>query len=85
MKLDKFHDSSWMRLAQFYNPTVSRIDLSIDSGIRAVCKLTKSLIEIKSKMHEPKTYDQIINYPIHRNRWREVIDEKLWNLDSNQI
>ena len=35
-------------------------------------------------MQEPKTYDETINDPIHRNRWRKVVDEKLWNLDIYQ-
>ena len=35
-------------------------------------------------MQELKTYNEAMNYPVHGNRWREVIDEELWNLDSQQ-
>ena len=36
-------------------------------------------------MREPKTYNETINDPIHGNKWRKVIDEELWSLDTYQI
>ena len=35
-------------------------------------------------MREPKTYNEAVNDPIHGNRWREAVDEELWNLDAHQ-
>lgn len=48
-------------------------------------EFAKSVIEICSKMHEPKTYNEAINNAIYGNRWQEAIDKELWNLDSHQI
>ena len=42
------------------------------------------MTETSSKVWQPKTYDEAINDPVHGNRWREVMDEELWNLDSYQ-
>ena len=50
----------------------------------AQLKFAKSVTETSNKVREPKTYDETINNPIHGNRWKEVIDEELWNLDSHQ-
>ena len=52
--------------------------------VRPAQELTKSMTETNSKVQEPKTYDEAINNPIHENRWREAIDEELWNLNSYQ-
>ena len=35
-------------------------------------------------MRESKTYDEVINDSIHGHRWREVVDEELWNLYTYQ-
>ena len=48
-------------------------------------ELAKSITKTSSKMREFKTYDEIINNQINKNRWQEAIDEELWNLDSYQI
>ena len=47
-------------------------------------KFVNSVTETSSKVQELKTYNEVINNPIHGNRWWEVIDEELWNLDSHQ-
>ena len=52
--------------------------------VRPTQEFAKTVTETSSKMWEPKNYDEAINDPIHRNRWGEVIDEKLWNLDTYQ-
>lgn len=40
-------------------------------------EFAKSVIETSSKVREPKTYDEVVNNPIHGNRWREAINEEL--------
>ena len=52
--------------------------------VRPAQEFAKSVTETSSKVREPKTYDKAINDPISGNRWREAIDEELWNLDSHQ-
>ena len=47
-------------------------------------KYFKSVDETSSKVQESKTYDEAISNFVHGNRWREVIDEELYNLDSHQ-
>lgn len=55
-----------------------------DKLIRSMQKLAKSIIETSNKVHEPKTYNKIVNNPINRNRYQKTINKKLWNLDSYQ-
>ena len=57
---------------------------SPDGLVRLAHKLAKSLTKTSSKVRKPLTYDEVINDPVHGNRWRKAIDEKLWNLDSYQ-
>ena len=52
--------------------------------VRPVHEFAKLVAETSSKVQEPKTYDEAISDPIHGNRWRETIDEELWNLDLHQ-
>ena len=52
--------------------------------VRPAQEFAKSVTETSSKVREPKTYDEVINDPIHGNRWREAVDEELWNLDTYQ-
>ena len=59
MRLDKSQDQTQMKL---------RIDLGIGSGVRSIHKFTKSITETISKMDESKTYDEVIDNPIHGNR-----------------
>ena len=68
-----------------------RIDLDVSSGknpadglVRPVRELTKSVTKSSSKVREPETYDEAINNLVHGNRWKEAIDEELWNLYSYQ-
>ena len=56
-----------------------------DRLVRPAYKFAKWVTETSSKVHEPKTYNEAINDPIHGNRWREAVDEELWNLDTHQI
>ena len=79
-----------MRIHPPHNPK-PRTDLGgtsgknpIDELVRPVRELAKSVTETSSKVREPKTYDEAINNSVHGNRWREAINEKLWNLDSHQ-
>ena len=69
----------------------SRIDLGKTLGknptdrlIRPAQELAKSVSETSSKVRELKTYDEAINNLVHGKRWREAINEVLWNLDSYQ-
>ena len=55
-----------------------------DGLVRPARKFAKSVTETSSKVQEPKTYNEAINDPIYGNRWREAIDEELWNLDAHQ-
>lgn len=52
--------------------------------VRPAHKFAKSLTETSSIVCEPLTYDEAINDPVHGNRWREAINEELWNLDLHQ-
>lgn len=60
--------ASWVRLNKSHNPIILRKNRDTGSGIRPECKLAKSLTEISNKLHEPKTYDEVINNLIHGNR-----------------
>lgn len=64
-----------MKLERSYDPTVLKINLGIDSGIKPVHKLIKSLTETSNKVHEPKTYNKIIDNSIYRNRYHEHTDK----------
>lgn len=52
--------------------------------VRSVRKFAKSVTKISTKVQVPRTYDEAINNSVHRKKWQEVIDEKLWNLNSYQ-
>lgn len=77
MRLDKSHNSSWIRLAKFHNPIVPKTNSGMGSNVKLICKLAKSLIKTSSKVYKPKTYDEAINNPIYRNKWYKVIDKEL--------
>lgn len=47
-------------------------------------KVAKSITGTSSKVQDFKTYNEVINCPIHDNKWRGVVDEELWNLYINQ-
>ena len=68
MRLDESHNLSWMRLAKSHDSIVSKTNQDIGSGIRPVCKLAKSLIEISSKVHKPKTFNKVIDDIILGNK-----------------
>ena len=59
------------------NPPAERL-------VKLAQEFAKSVSKTSSKVQEPKTYDEAINDPIHGYRWREAIDEELWNLDTYQ-
>lgn len=68
-----------------------RIDLDKISGknpsdglVKPVREFAKSIIKTNNKVQKPKTYDKVINNLIYGNRWREVINEELWNLNFHQ-
>ena len=83
-----------MRVEGPHDPPLARrpkTDLGGTSGentsdglVRPAQELAKSVTETSSKVREPKTYDEAINDPIKGNRWREAINEELWNLDTHQ-
>ena len=78
-----------------HNPPLAqrpRTDLGGTSGknpsdglVRPAQELAKSVTETSSKVREPKTYNEAVNNPINGNRWQEIIDEELKNLDSSAI
>lgn len=43
-----------------------------------------SMTESSSKIHEPQSYDEAVNDPIHGRRWREAIEDELQNLENHQ-
>ena len=47
-----------------------------DGLVRPVYKFAKLVTKTSSQVHEPKTYDEAINDPIHGNRWREAVDKE---------
>lgn len=59
-------------------------DKSSNGLVRLAHKLAKSLTETSSKVRELLTYDEAINDPVHKNKWRKAIDEEFSNLDSYQ-
>lgn len=61
IRLDKFHNLFLMKLAKSHNLTILKTDLDTGLGTRLKCKLAKSLTETSSKVHEPKTYNEVIN------------------------
>lgn len=55
-----------------------------DGFVRPAYEFAKSVTETSSKVQKLKTYNEAINNPIHRNKWREAVDKELWNLDIHQ-
>ena len=47
-------------------------------------KVTKSVAKTSSKVQKPQIYDEAINNVVYGNKWWEIIDNKLWNLDTHQ-
>lgn len=76
----------WMRLDESQDPNQIRLrtDLGMGLSIKFACKLTKSMTETSSKIHDPKTYNKAIHDLKNGNRCRKAIGKKLWNLDSHQ-
>lgn len=62
-----------------------RSDLGMGLGVILMCKLAKSIIKTSSKVHKPKTYNEVINNPIHGNRWYKAIHKNLENLNFYQV
>lgn len=50
--------------------------------VRLICKFAKSVIETSSKIQESKTYNKAISDFIHGNKWWEIVDKELWNLNT---
>ena len=42
-----------------------------------------SATEMRSKIYEPKTYNEAKADPIHGRQWREAIEEELQNLEQH--
>lgn len=68
MRLNKFHHPPWISLNRSYNPTMVRINLGKGSNVISVCKLAKFLTKTSSKIHEPKTYNEIIKDLIYEHK-----------------
>lgn len=68
MRLYKSHNLSRIKLYKSHNPFILRANLAINSDIKPICKLVKSLIDISSKVYKLKTYDKAINNLIYRNK-----------------
>lgn len=47
-------------------------------------KIVMIIIESSNKIHKPKLYEEAVNNPVHRQQWREVIEEELQNLENHQ-
>lgn len=41
---------------------------SLNKLVKPIQKLAKSIIEISSKVHKPKTYNEAVNNPINANK-----------------
>lgn len=57
--------------------------IEVDKSQSKGHKMVMSIIESKSKIHKPKSYDKADNNPIHRQRWQETIKEILQNLENH--
>lgn len=42
-----------------------------------------SAIEVDSKIYEPRTYNNAITDPVHGQKWKDTIKEKLSNLEQH--
>lgn len=54
---------------------------SLDELVRPVRKFVKSVTETSSKMRELFSYNKVVNNLIYESRWRQAINENLWNLN----
>lgn len=82
---------SRMRVKISHNPKKLRsnqdriLGKNLLSGIvRPTQELAKFVTETSNKVPELKIYNNVINDPLHRNKWQKTIDEELWNLDTYQ-
>ena len=55
----------------------------VDELVRLMREIAKLVIKTSSKVREPKIYDKAISDTIYGNKWREAINEELWNLNSH--
>ncbi len=56
----------------------------MDIGCEISNEVAMSMTKVNSKIHEPASYDEAVNDPIHGRRWREAIEEELQNLRNHQ-
>lgn len=78
--MDEDPFSSWSKALNYLNEISGESYLK-NGLLRLAYKYVESVAETTSKVREPKTYDEVINNLIYRNRWREVVDKELLNLD----
>lgn len=57
-----------MRLNKAHNLIIPKTDLDMSYVIRFLFKLAKFLIKTSINMHKPKTYNEVMNNPIHENK-----------------
>lgn len=77
----------WIKIHLVHNPkprkdpdgTTSK--KLVDRLKRPTQEFAKSVTETKSKVQEPKTYNEGIINPVYGNRWQQTIDKELQNLD----
>lgn len=82
-----------MRAEGFHNPLLTwrpRTDLDgilgknfLDGLVRLAQKLAKSITETSSKVYKPNTDNYAVNNSINENKWQDIIDEELCNLDTH--
>lgn len=48
-------------------------------------ELAKLITKTSSQVRKHKTYNEVVNNLINKNKWLKAIDEELWNLNSYQI
>lgn len=81
MKIDLFHN---LKPKTDLDRTLGKNSLR-DRLVRLVPKFAKLITETSSKMQELKTYNETIKDSFYGNKWRKVVNKKLWNFDAYQI
>ena len=81
------NDISIVKIETPHNQIVWKSKIDIDGTldinpstkelIKLIKKFAKSVTETSSKVQEAKTYDEIINDLIYKNKWREFVDKEL--------
>lgn len=62
----------------------TEITTPVEDQREEVEEVAMSMTESSSKIHEPTSYDEAVNDPIHGRSWREAIEDELQNLENYQ-